>query len=489
MTTYRRNQLDLSTRLELARQMLKPERVWGEVSQLARQYQVSRKFLYELGHRAERSLLTVLPPQAPGRHPVVTSLTIDAAFVRRAMVILATVVPGTVRSIQAVLELLLKQHRAVGTISQTLQAAGEQARQYQAGLALPLAVLGEADEIFQGRQPCLTVVDGRSFLVLNLSAEDSRDTTTWGVTFLELLEQGVQFQDVTADGARGIRAGAAAAGLAMPVKLDLFHLLQEGHRLSRQLESQAYQAMLTAERASRAEREQQAPVKRRGRRLIVQLSPVEAERQADQAVARYDLWQWLLGEVRQALEPVTRSGQLASPERVRQTLTTAAELMQSLVHSPISRFAQQNLLAHLDDLLAPLTGLVQALAPWRTTLDPAREAFLLWVWQHRQSLNLIRERDFPAAWQPLVTAFWQALELFHRASSLAEALHSWLRPYLQVHRGIPTWLLPLLQLYWNHHSFQRGKRQGQAPLTLAGLTNSPSLVDLFDLICQPPVSS
>ncbi|MBE7470763.1 MAG: hypothetical protein HS114_16635 [Anaerolineales bacterium] len=57
----------------------------------------------------------------------------------------------------------------------------------------------------------------------------------------------------------------------------------------------------------------------------------------------------------------------------------------------------------------------------------------------------------------------ETLGLFHRSSSLAESLHSWLRPHLQTHRGMPQWLLPLLQLFWNHHQFERGKRSGSSP--------------------------
>ena len=54
--------------------------------------------------------------------------------------------------------------------------------------------MAEADEIFQGRQPCLTVVDGRSFLVLDLAPATARDATTWGVTFLDLQARGIQFR-------------------------------------------------------------------------------------------------------------------------------------------------------------------------------------------------------------------------------------------------------------------------------------------------------
>jgi hypothetical protein len=78
--------------------------------------------------------------------------------------------------------------------------------------------------------------------------------------------------------------------------------------------------------------------------------------------------------------------------------------------------------------------------------------------------------------------FGETLDLFHRSSSLAESLHSWLRPHFVVHRGMPNWLLPLLQLFWNHHSFQRGKRQGKSPLAWAGFDDAPSLAELINLL-------
>jgi hypothetical protein len=66
------------------------------------------------------------------------------------------------------------------------------------------------------------------------------------------------------------------------------------------------------------------------------------------------------------------------------------------------------------------------------------------------------DTDVPERLRSVVRAAWDTLGLFHRSSSLAESLHSWLRPYLQIHRGMPGWLLPLLQLFWNHHMFERG---------------------------------
>jgi hypothetical protein len=45
---------------------------------------------------------------------------------------------------------------------------------------------------------------------------------------------------------------------------------------------------------------------------------------------------------------------------------------------------------------------------------------------------------------------------------------------------MPDWLFPLLQLFWNHHVFSRGKRAGHSPLQLAGVENVSSLAGAFD---------
>ena len=391
---------------------------------------------------------------------------------------------GTVRDIQLGLDVLFTVRRSVGYVSETLQESGAAAAAYNASIKVPLPVLGEADEIFQGRQPCLTVVDGRSFLVMNLSPEESRDGTTWGVTLLDLQERGIQFHDLVSDGAKGIRSGVEQAKLAVPLRPDLFHLLQGAHRLSRRLEQAAYRAIKVAERARRAARESQAPRRRRGRPLKIDVPPEKAEAQERQAIDSYDGWIWLLGEVRQALEPINEKGLLTSTVEARETVETAVELLQELDHQEVTALAQY-LLGHLEDLLVPLDWLEQSLAPWRKNLDAEAEALIVWAWQHRQTLALKAGEGFPEPLQPLVAAFWKALSLFHRSSSLAESLHSWLRPYLQIHRGVPQWLLPLLMLLWNHHTFQRGKRAGKSPLELAGVDDAPSLSEVLDRLLYP----
>jgi len=485
MLEYRRKDLDLSTRIFLGIEMLYPAEVrgWGRASELAEMYGISRSLLYQIKERVKTALEAALKPQPVGRPAEEKVLRVDRDMVRKAIAVMP-VLTGSVRNIQTGLELLFGVQRSVGYICQTLQAAGQAADRQNDGLRVPLPVLGEADEIFAGRKPCLTVVDGRSFLVLNLSAAENRDATNWGLTFLDLVDQGVVFQDLAADGARGIRAGLRDAELTVPLRPDLFHLLRDGKKVQNRLEKAAYKAIRIAEKTVRAEREANQTTKRQGRPLKVDLTAAEACQQETQAITTYDNFCWLLAEVRQALEPITNFHRLQEPHQAWQALETAIDLIQSLPSKSIPDFAQQ-LQDHLDELLAPLHWLCETLAPWRKNLPADLEAWILASWRNGlQDLETI-----PTHWQKTAVAIWDALTLFHRSSSLAESLHSWLRPYLSIHRGMPDWLFPLLQLFWNHHVFSRGKRAGNSPLQLAGVKDPPSLANAFDNLFANPAAA
>jgi len=489
MAEYRVPGFTLEQRTDVAVQMAVPlpERRWGLVSELARRYGVSRTILYEIRDRGLGGLAEALLPRDPGRPAQTSTLTVDKPFIDRVIAVLP-MLKGSVRDIRLGLSLIFGVARSVGYISETLTAAGEQATAYNRGITVPLPILGEADEIFQGRKPCLTLVDGRSFLVLNLTPAESRDGTTWGLTYLDLVERGFQFHDLACDGGSGLRAGVREAELVIPLRPDLFHILRDAHRLTRRLEGAAYKAIETAERARRADLEARGIIRRRGRRLKIKVPLPQAEIEEAFAIEIFDNYCWLLSEIRQALEPTTPDGRIISVVETKATIETAVELLKELNHPDITALAD-DLQGKTPELIAPLEWLEQQLASVRQDLDVDTETFIVWAWQHRQDLSLNIATDFPEELQPIAYALWDAFSLFHRSSSLAESLHSWLRPYLQIHRGMPKWLLPLLQLFWNHHEFERGKRAGSSPLELAGAEDVPSLAEVLDQLLRPNPST
>jgi hypothetical protein len=464
--------------------MLDPEREWGLVSALSKENDVSRKFLYELRDKATSAILKTLEAQKPGRKSEVSQIEIDDQFVDRSIAILTSIIPGAIRPVKQVLDLLLGAQRSIGYICQKAQEIGAVALEYNQSLRLPISVLAEADEIFQGQQPCLTLVDGRAFLVLSLSAQDHRDKTTWGCVLLDVKSQGVHFADVASDGATGIQAAVREVSLTIPLRPDLFHLLRDAHRVGKRLENRAYRAIDLAEHARKAQQEENQPIRRKGAPLKVKVTLPEAEKQEAQAILHLDTWELRLAEIRQALEPINKSGCLAASISARQTILTAIKQLEVLADASIQEFTVA-LTEKLDGLLAPLEWLEQALSFWREGLTSEAEKLIIWAWRNQKALGISFEQVLPAEYQDTVCAFWNALSLFHRSSSLAESFHSWLRPYLQVHRGIPKWLLPLLQLVWNHHIFQRGKRSGTSPMAGAGVEYVPDLSALFDYLVNP----
>ncbi len=449
------------------------DRKWGQVTELARRYSVSRALLYKMQDRVREAIVDALLPRDAGLPAQ------NVAFL--------PMLTGSVRDIRLGLNLILSVARSVGCISETL-TAGEQAVAHNPGLTVPLPVLGEADEIFQERNPCLTLVDGRSFLVLSLTPAESRDGTTWGVTYLDLVERGIQFHDLACDGGTGLRAGVRETELVIPLRPDLFHILRDVHRLTRRLEGAAYKVIENAERARRADLEARGLIRRRGRRLKVKVPLPQAEVEEAKAIEVFDNWCWLLGEVRLALEPITPAHGIVSVAETKATVETAVGLLKELNHPDIMAFAD-DLQEKIPELLAPLEWLEQQLMPMLTDLDADAQAFIIWTWQHRQALNLEIDTDIPEDLRSVVRTAWNILGLFHRSSSLAESLHSWLRSYLQIHRGMPKWLLPLLQLFWNHHKFERGRRADSSPLELAGVADALSLAAVLDQLFCPSLSA
>ncbi len=470
MTQYRVEHLDLSTRIEIGLKMVmsSAERGWGWVTEMAAAYGVSRQMFYDLRDKLQAALVKALQPQAPGPKAESQELAVDAAYIRWATTVLS-MLKGSTRDIQLGLGLLYGVERSVGFISETVNAVGESAATYNAQLCPGQPVLGEADEVFQGMKPCFTVVDGQSFMVLNLSAEADRSGATWAKTFQRLTERGIEFQDIVSDDARGIRAGLQEAGLDTVWRLDVFHVLHDGHRVGQKLENVAYSAIRQAERAQAYAAQQAEGACRMGRPRQATPPVPETAQQQDLAIEQFDLWTWLLSEVRFALEPV-HGYQINDRATARETLSVASDLMQQLDHPDITAFAAR-LLQNLDILLDPLRWLEQQVADWQQTLCPDDEALIMYACRCPD----VAIDDLPEQLPLAAQVYEKALALFHRASSHAESFHSWLRPYLVIHRTLPDWLLPLAALFWNHHEFQRGKRAGHSPVELAGIDDTLSL--------------
>jgi hypothetical protein len=126
-------------------------------------------------------------------------------------------------------------------------------------------------------------------------------------------------------------------------------------------------------------------------------------------------------------------------------LETALALLKELGQRDIAAFADA-LREKLPQLLAPLEWLERHLRPVLQDVEAETQSFILWAWQtppggepehrHRPPSGSARCRECRVG----------HLEFCSTAPpAWRKRLHSWLRPYLQIHRGMCRWLLPLLQ--------------------------------------------
>jgi hypothetical protein len=309
---------------------------YGLVSELAQDYATSRQFLYSLRQKTRLTLENALAAGRAGRPLLDQRLVIDDLALQRAILVLSQVTHASVRAIQESLRHIRQVERSVGAIHGVLaEAAG---RACQLRVIPDQAVSVVIDEIFAAHRPVLEVVEPPSGAVLALTKTSSRDETAWGCTLLDRSDLGVKLDQLTADGARGMRAGARAVGLADP-HLDHWHTLRDLGRIVQVLEHTAYRCLAVAERAQQAataETYRLAHGRRpqRGRPLHAASDPASVQRaiqEADTAIRRADGAALLGAVVREVLEPVDRrTGRVRQAPEVRADLAAAATLAREL---------------------------------------------------------------------------------------------------------------------------------------------------------------
>jgi len=453
---------------------------YGLITHLAEALGTSRQFLYTVRTRARTALEAALAPGRPGRPAVDARLVVDDQQIARTILVLSQAAHASVRSIQAGLRDIVHVERSVGAIEAVLQEA---ARRAAALLPVPTQpVQAEADEVFAADHPVLEVVDRASGAILALEPAPSRDETAWGCTLLDLAARGVTVGSVTADGADGLRAGAAAAGMPAP-RPDHWHTLRDLGRVGQWLEHEAYRRLEAADRGQRAAadavyRQQHQHGPRRGRPLKAATDPASvqaASEAAAVAVRRADGAAYLVAVVREELRSLdAATGQVRQPAAVRADLLAAAALLGELGGRAAD--AATLLARRADGLVAALTALDAALAGLRAVVGEPGVAFLSWAWQQRAALGL---REAAEAWPAEATVarwVWAALAMTGRTSSMAENLNSVLAFHRATHRGLPATVLAVLAVYRNHRVFPRGARAGHSPLELLGLP-SPHWLD------------
>src|SRR5262249_31472565 len=227
-----------------ARQQLALDVLAGcPITELARQHDVSRKFVYQQTDKAEQALAEAFTPDPAADDTVLFDLPVTEAWLKRLILALLLICHSSYRGVSELLRDLFHCPRSLGYLHAVARAAMSRARALNQQHELSGVRVGAHDELFQAGQPALVGIDVDSTYCYLLSLEEQRAGVTWGVRLLELQAAGFAPAAIISDGGLGLQAGQDLALPDIPRRGDVFHVLQKVGPLVTFLDNRAYQAL------------------------------------------------------------------------------------------------------------------------------------------------------------------------------------------------------------------------------------------------------
>jgi hypothetical protein len=450
--------LEPSQRLTLGVQALAGTQT---ITDLADEFGVSRKFVYQQAATAQTALKVAFTPAEASEDKVLFHLPVTKAWLRQVALGLTMICHSSYRGVHEFCRDLLDVSMSVATVHNILSDAMDKARPYNSQQNLANIGIAALDEIFQIRQPVLVGVDVRSLYCFLLSREDHRDGDTWGVHLLDLQQRGFAPRATIADFGSGLRAGQK---LAMPEVLcygDVFHALYEISPVVSYLENRAYDAIAVQHKLE----QKKAKTKRQGGRTqALGRKAALARQQEGKAIALADdivlLERWLRCDVL-AVSALPYADRCALYDFIVAQLNERAPLCPHRI-GPVCKLLQN----HRDDLLAFAAQLDHDLmvlaAQFEIDVDIVRQMFDLQRLEPRQPLRwqreaALRQKLRHSQFQALSAAVQDLAERIIRASSAIENFNSRLRPYFFLRRDLGPDYLHLLRFFLNHRRFLRSE--------------------------------
>ena len=208
------------------------------ISHIAATHQVSRKFVYQQGDKAQQALDESFVP-SKGDDKVLFHLPVTKNWLYQLILGLVLICHSSYRNVVELFRDLFDVSISVGTVHNRLQSTAEKAAEVNQSQELSGINVGLQDEIFQADKPVLVGVDAASTYCYLLKRVDHRDEDTWGFHLLDVMAQGFNPDYTIADGGSGLRAGQKAVMPEVPCHGDVFHIQQQFEQVVNGLARQA----------------------------------------------------------------------------------------------------------------------------------------------------------------------------------------------------------------------------------------------------------
>jgi hypothetical protein len=460
-------QLNPQQRQQIARDVL----AGRSISELARTYNVSRKFIRSLRSLALDALDRAFAPHPAAPHEVLFFLPVTQDWLQQLALALILTCHSSLRGVHEILRDLFDYPLSIGSIHNIVGQAIAKASVLNSQQDLGCVLVAALDEIFQGNRPILSVVDVFSTYCCLLSLEEHRDGDTWGVRLLELQEQGFSPLETIGDGGKGLRSGVTQV-LGGTCRADVFHAERDLGLVVRFLENRAYAAITACDKLQRQVEDNQ----RRG------ISNPELRKKRDaaasetvRAIALAEdvavLACWLRQDVLSVAGP-----RLAERQELFDFVASELKALEPLCPHRLGPVCQSlaNQKAALLAFVEQLDRDIGDLAAWaRIPQDVVREMMAVQEMPQSSARRWQRDRMLHQQLGERYHEVSQYVESLRggvvRASSVVENVNSRLRNYFFLRKEVGQGYLELLRFFLNHRRFLRSEhpeRVGKSPAEL-----------------------
>ena len=491
----RRTDLTPSIRLYIAFTALtaKMSGKWGQITELSRQFLISRMFVYMLANTLQETSLHVFGDKIS--QPVVSC---DLPY----RYILSLRLEGrcSIEAIATIMKRFDLPNGSVGSISQLLQRFGS---------ILPNTLVAAndeirlvvflSDEIFARNIPILVTVDPISSAILRIELADSRKVEDWKKHWECIQNNGHIATYLVTDEGRGL-CGAHKQALADIIRQpDTYHAI--AHRLGMWVNILEQAALKTIEKEYNCWNKLDSA---RSEAVINGRIEAyeEAKEKADEAIELYEAFTFLYANIIRELDLFDRNGNLRDRKSAAENIEAGLSLIEELKHAKITeavkkvRHTMPDLLNFFDEAETVVAGLSEILID----SNALKALCLAWQWrkalikskknngrktcrQNEEFCLQIAEGYLQEDSEFVKEQVYAQLDQIVQSSALVECINSIIRPYLNGSRNhVNQETLNLIMFYHNHRRYRAGKRKGQTPIEI--ITGKKQKMDWIDLLFE-----
>jgi hypothetical protein len=467
---------------------------WGVITGIARQYGVSRPFVYYTLFKMQESLFMTFGTDS------YADKTIEVQDALKHILSLKLEGMCSIGGISTCMKRFGLKNSSEGFISQYLADVGSQLPSTFSNQeeSVKLAVFA-SDEIFSKNTPILVTVDPVSSVILRIELSETRKAKDWVNHWQCIEDNGHSAIYLVSDEGTGLTAGHARGLADRPFQPDTYHVI--AHRLGiwlKRLEKNAYKAMDKEYECLRVfdSAKSDAVIRQRIENYE------SAVQKTLQSIKLYEDFNYLYSSLVKELHLFDSNGNFRNRKFSEENMAIILNLFDTLSVDKISetvakiRKTLPDLFNYFDHAATTIQDLEQS------GFDKEALKALCLAWQWHKSVMKSKKaprrrycRENEMFCIDIATGYLQeecdaAKEQVYRelncvvqSSAMVECINSILRPYLNTSRNqITQETLNLIMFYHNHRRYKSGERAGKTPCEI--LTGKKQEKDWMELLFE-----